>query len=78
MDALINQMNVHPRIIRRTNYDTYERSRHPGKVRVCAAPHCIPEPGCPVFVAEHGLYVSLGRVTDARVQIKELFDEVSV
>jgi rRNA biogenesis protein RRP5 len=28
-------------------------------------------------VAEHGLFVMLGREVDARVQIKELFDEVS-
>jgi rRNA biogenesis protein RRP5 len=28
-------------------------------------------------VAEHGLFVSLGRTVDARVQIKELFDDVS-
>ena len=27
-------------------------------------------------VAEHGLFVTLGRDVDARVQIKELFDEV--
>ena len=27
-------------------------------------------------VAEHGLFVSIGRDLDARVQIKELFDEV--
>jgi rRNA biogenesis protein RRP5 len=27
-------------------------------------------------VAEHGLFVSVGRDLDARVQIKELFDEV--
>lgn len=29
-------------------------------------------------VAEHGLFVTLGRNVDARVQIKELFDEVRV
>lgn len=29
-------------------------------------------------VAQHGLFVSLGRSVDARVQIKELFDEVCV
>jgi len=29
-------------------------------------------------VAEHGLFVTLGREVDARVQIKELFDEVCV
>ena len=29
-------------------------------------------------VAEHGLFVSIGRGIDARVQIKELFDEVSM
>lgn len=29
-------------------------------------------------VAEHGLFISIGRNIDARVQIKELFDEVSL
>jgi len=29
-------------------------------------------------VAEHGLFVTLGRNIDARVQIRELFDEVSL
>jgi rRNA biogenesis protein RRP5 len=29
------------------------------------------------IVADHGVFVSIGRGTDARIQIKELFDEVS-
>ena len=29
-------------------------------------------------IAEHGLFVTLGRTIDARVQIRELFDEVSL